>query len=41
MAEPTPGAVRYANLKQELSLEGIKSVLSDDKFSKIIKSIEK
>ncbi len=34
-AEPTPGAIRYANLKEEVSLEGMKPVLSDLEFSKI------
>ena len=41
MAEPTPGAIRYANLKKEISLEGIKPVLSDAEFTKTIKSIGK
>jgi len=41
MAEPTPGAIRYANLKEEVSLEGIKPVISDDKFSKTIKAVGK
>lgn len=41
MAEPTPGAIRYANLKKELSLEGIKPVLSDDEFSKTLSVIQK
>lgn len=41
MAEPTPGAIRYANLKEEVSLEGIKPVLGDDEFSKIINAIGK
>ncbi|MCZ3367271.1 MULTISPECIES: DUF1802 family protein [Methanobacterium] len=41
MAEPTPGAIRYANLKKEVSLEGIKPVLSDAKFSKKIEAIGK
>lgn len=31
-AEPTPGAIRYANLKKNVSLDGIKSVFSDAKF---------
>lgn len=41
MAEPTPDAIRYANLKKEVSLEGIKPVLSDDKFSKTIEALGK
>lgn len=39
MAEPTPGAIRYANLKEEVSLKGIKPVLSDDEFSRTIKAL--
>ena len=39
MAEPTPGAIRYANLKKAVSLEGIKPILSDDEFSKILAAI--
>ena len=39
MAEPAPGAIRYANLKKEISLEGIKSVLNDGEFSEIIDPI--
>ncbi|MGF7119336.1 DUF1802 family protein [Methanobacterium oryzae] len=35
MAEPTPGAIRYANLKKDVSTEGIKPVISDAEFSKI------
>ena len=41
MAESTPGAIRYANLKKEISLEGIEPVLSDDEFLKTIESIGK
>lgn len=36
-AEPTPGAIRYANLKEEVSLEGMKAVLSDEDISSILK----
>lgn len=32
-AEPTPGAIRYANLKEEISLEGMKPVMSDFEFN--------
>ncbi|MCZ3366534.1 MULTISPECIES: DUF1802 family protein [Methanobacterium] len=39
MAEPTPGAICYANLKKEVSLEGIKPVLSDAEFSKTAKAV--
>jgi hypothetical protein len=41
MAEPTPGTIRYANLKKEVSLEGIKPVLSDGEFSKTIETLGK
>lgn len=41
MAEPTPGAIRYANLKKEVSLEGIKPVLSDEEFLKTIDAVGK
>ena len=34
-AEPTPGAIRYANLKEEVSLKGIEPVLSDQDFKKM------
>lgn len=38
-AEPTPGAIKYANLKEQVSLKGIKPVLSDSEFSKALKKI--
>lgn len=41
MAEPTPMAIRYANLKKGISLEGIKPVLSDKEFSKTIEATRK
>ena len=31
-AEPTPGAIRYANLKEEVSLEGMEPVWSDSEL---------
>ena len=40
MAERTKG-LRYANFLEEVSLEGIKPVLSDEEFSKIIQGIIK
>lgn len=40
MAEPTPGAIKYANLKEQVSLKGIKPVLSDSEFSKTLKKIQ-
>jgi hypothetical protein len=39
MAERTMG-MKYANLLEEVSLEGIKPVLSDEKFSEILKEIK-
>lgn len=39
MADPTPGAIRYANLKKEISLNGIKPVLSDEEFLKTIEAL--
>lgn len=38
-APPTPGAIRYANLKEEVSLEGMVPVLSDDGFIKLAEKI--
>lgn len=40
-AEPTRGAVRFANLKSEVSLEGMKPLLSDAEFSEVLSTIEK
>lgn len=37
-AEPTPGAIRFANLKEKVSLEDINPVLNDSKFEKAIVS---
>lgn len=39
MVERTMG-IKYANLLEPVSLEGIKTVLSDSEFSKIVKEIE-
>lgn len=39
MAKRTMG-MRYANLLEEVSLEGIKPVISDSEFSKIVQEIE-
>lgn len=39
-AEPTPGAIKYANLKEEVSLEGMEPVLADDNFSMIFNGIK-
>lgn len=38
-AEPTPGAIKYANLKEEVSLEGMMPVLSDSEYEKIVDKI--
>lgn len=38
-AEPTPGAIRYANLKNEVSLEGMKPSLSDSEFKEVFDGI--
>nr|WP_319372825.1 DUF1802 family protein [uncultured Methanobacterium sp.] len=35
-AEPTPGAIRYANLKEDVSLKGIEPVLTNAEFSKAV-----
>lgn len=39
MAPPTPGAIKYANLKEEVSLEGMEPVLSDAEFNSILNEI--
>ena len=41
MAESIPGPIVYANLKNEVSLEGIEPVLNDEEFSKTIEAIRK
>lgn len=38
-AEPTPGAIRYANLKNEVSLDGIEPVLNDSEFNKLVDNL--
>ena len=40
MAKATPGAIKYANLKEEVSLEGIKPVLSDREFKNISNTVK-
>lgn len=35
-ADPTPGAIRYANLKEEVSLEGMEPVLIHEDFQIIL-----
>lgn len=39
MAEPTPGAIKYANLKEEILLDGIEPVMGDKEFFKTISKI--
>lgn len=39
-APPTPGAIRYANLKEEVPLDGIVHVLSDSEFEKVVASLK-
>jgi hypothetical protein len=39
-AEPTVGPITFANLKDEVSLEGIKPVLSDSEFAKMTDRIK-
>ena len=39
MADPTPGAIQYANLKDEISLDGIQPVISEEEFYKGISEI--
>ncbi|MGZ4857150.1 MAG: DUF1802 family protein [Methanobacteriaceae archaeon] len=34
-AENTPGAIRYTNLKEEVSIEGLEPVLSGSEFAKV------
>lgn len=38
-AEPTPGAIKYANLKEQVSLKGMKPILTDSEFSNIVERI--
>ena len=38
-ADPTPGAIRYANLKEEVSLDGMKPVINDSEFAKIVDKV--
>ena len=40
MAEPTPGAIKFANLKNEVSLEGMEPVMSNSEFEKAIESLK-
>lgn len=38
-AEPTPGAIKYANLKEEVSLKGMVPVLGNSRFNKVITTL--
>jgi restriction endonuclease Mrr len=38
-AEPTLGAINYANLKEKISLEGLNPVLSGNEFAKVFNEI--
>jgi hypothetical protein len=40
MAEPMPNAITFANLKEEISLDGIKPVLSDKEFENVLKAVK-
>lgn len=40
MADPTPGAIRYANLKQEVPLKNIEPVLNDEEFAVVLNDIK-
>jgi len=40
MAEPTPGAIKYANLKEKVSLDDIEPVLSDSEFFNFLTQIK-
>lgn len=39
-AEPTPGAIRYANLKETISLENINPVLADSTYENILNKLK-
>ncbi len=39
-AEPTPGALRFVNLKEEVSLDGIEPVLGDYEFEKVVAALK-
>ena len=38
-AEPTPCAIKWANLKNEVSLDGIEPVLRDSEFDELLNNI--
>lgn len=40
-AEPTPGAIRYVNLKEEVFLDGIEPVLSELEFNQVLSELNK
>lgn len=39
-AEHTPGVIRYANLKEEVSLERMEPVLSDSEVEQVIENVK-
>lgn len=39
-AEPTPGAVRYANIRDEVSLENMLPSINEKEYSKILRDIK-
>ncbi len=40
MAESMPNAITFANLKKEVSLDGIKPVLSDKEFENVLRAVK-
>ncbi|MEN6554254.1 MAG: DUF1802 family protein [Methanobacterium sp.] len=39
-AEPTPGAIRYANLKEDISLEGMEPLFADNDFTDVLNKLK-
>lgn len=39
-AEPTPGAIRFANLKEDVSLEDMMPILSDQLFEEVMNNLK-
>ena len=38
-ADPTPGAIRFANLKEEVSLKGMEPIITDSEFDNLLEKI--
>lgn len=38
-AEPTPGAIKFANLKEKVSIDGMEPVFDDEEFQNILSKI--